>query len=318
MRTFVVALVASVAAGVAMPVPAQADPSVADQHQLLPLYVYPSWWDGGNAWIQACAGSNPSGDGSTMIANLGSDSAGNPGGGASTAYNIDLGTVVAYCAERGNDVVGYVDTDYGTRPLADVYADIDAWYARYDGTTDIYDIGTVDDPLGETAQISGIFLDQVSITPSGASVEPGRDIAAYYRAVHDHILAAAPADREQIVVNPGAPPVTNGTYAADWMLAAPTRIATTVVLFEGPVAGGAGWGWEDYVPPTWVRDYAATQFAMMFFGVPVEDVDTVCGYTRDNHAGNVAVTPYTITPTATPWNFWAGADYLAEIRRHCG
>ena len=60
-------------------------------------------------------------------------------------------------SDAGVGLAGYVSTKYGARPLADVTADIRAWYDQHSG------------------QISGIFLDEYAQQvhlPSTSSAQP--------------------------------------------------------------------------------------------------------------------------------------------------
>jgi hypothetical protein len=76
--------------------------------------------------------------------------------------------------EAGVRTVGYVDTDYGRRPIGEVVADVETWLARYD--------------------VRGVFLDQVA---------SGLDLLDQYA---DITVAARARGADYVVLNPGAVP----------------------------------------------------------------------------------------------------------------
>src|SRR3954469_15919892 len=88
---------------------------------LLPLYVYPA--DDPDAWSAVTR----HGSGLTTVVNVHN--------GPGDRYDPTYGYAIAALARAGVPRLGYVDLDYGRRPLADVEADIAAWsWYPVDGT----------------------------------------------------------------------------------------------------------------------------------------------------------------------------------------
>ena len=73
----------------------------------------------------------------------------NPASGPGVSANSDYTNRIAANNAAGIQSIGYVDTNYQTRPIADVMNDIDLWYSLYPG-------------------IQGIFFDRVSVVDSAA------------------------------------------------------------------------------------------------------------------------------------------------------
>jgi hypothetical protein len=159
-------VLAALLAGAA-PARAQATWDTSNQHQMVPAYLYPDWWNPGNGWYRMCDAMNVSGGPSTAIMN--------PSSGPGAAANADYQHVIDYCHARGQRVIGYVHSSYGARPLADVVADVDAMYAFYPA-------------------VDGIFVDEMSNEPS---------TLAYYRALRAHVQTKPGA--HVVVGNPGTP-----------------------------------------------------------------------------------------------------------------
>lgn len=158
----------------------------AEQHLrvLVPAYFYPvpgSPWDR----LIATSESNP-----TLVWAIG-----NPGSGPGAA--IDPTYVATFTAfQRSGRLLGYVYTSYGARPLVDVFADIDTWYAWY--------------------APDGIFVDEMDNVPLAHE--------SYYRAIFQHVAAAHP--KAAVVGNPGT------TSTLDYLDGAFGRCASTLCLFE--------------------------------------------------------------------------------------
>ena len=114
---------------------------------LIPMYIYPSYFDeGGGAWQQvqsACPAA------SIVIANVAS--------GPGTSVNDDFTAQIPLAQAAGLTVLGYVPTNYGATSAATVEGQVDDWYEWYN--------------------VDGIFFDE-------ASTSPGAD-QAYYQQIHD-------------------------------------------------------------------------------------------------------------------------------------
>lgn len=292
--------------GVAIPLSgtaAQADWDVDDQHQIIPMYIYPDWWNSPNNWTYACQNANDSDIGSTFIAN--------PANGPGGSRNTDYAQIIEVCHDAGQNVIGYVDTSYGAVPLATVKADIDDWYDYYDGdNTGVYDLGD----SGSDSHIDGIFIDQMNNFPS-STVTSGDNVTAavYYREIFEYIKLAGGSTYDDVVGNPGA------TASTDWQLddtgLNPTQVADELVVFEGTAAQ-----YDLYTPETWVGDYPASDIAMLVYDVDQGDIDDVCAKLQTDNAGLVEVTQHVITPSppSTPWNFFQGTSYWTDFRSYCG
>lgn len=174
---------------------AQAAWGTDNQHQLVPAYFYPNWWNTSNDWYRMCDAMNTTGGASTAVMN--------PDGGPGAGANPDYAQALAHCHAVGQRVVGYVHTSYGSRPLADVGADIDAFYASYPG-------------------IDGILVDEMSTDPATRS---------YYQGVYASIRGKPGV--HQVVGNPGA------AASTAWQLNTP--VADIVLVFEGTAAQYLRW-----------------------------------------------------------------------------
>lgn len=136
----------------------QAASSVSCQRLSIPAYFYP-----GPLWDQAIAGSPIVGI-MTM----------NPASGPGAASNPDYVAAVKKAQSAIIRVIGYVHTSYGTRPLADVEAEIDKYKAWY--------------------HVNGIFVDEVSSN--------ARDLP-YYQKLAYYIRAT---NVRLVMLNPGTVP----------------------------------------------------------------------------------------------------------------
>src|SRR4051812_25332655 len=111
--------------------PLTASPAAAEEiTALVPAYFYPTWWRG-SPWddLNAAASRIPI----EAIMNPASG----PGPGANPDYRVAVGALQA----SGGRVIGYVPTGYGSRPAAEVIADVRAYLQWYD--------------------VDGIFLDEM-------------------------------------------------------------------------------------------------------------------------------------------------------------
>jgi hypothetical protein len=160
-----VLILACLAVAVLVPDPARAAWGIGNQHQLVPAYFYPDWWNTPNNWTRMCDAMNRSGGPSTAVMN--------PNSGPGAAANPDYAGAIAGCHARGQRVIGYVHTSYGARALATVASEIDAFYAFYPG-------------------IDGIFLDEMSTDPARRS---------YYSSLYRYVRTKP--GPHAVVGNPG-------------------------------------------------------------------------------------------------------------------
>lgn len=160
------------------------------QALLVPAYIYPTL----AGWTQYVNGAPAT---QIMVANVNSG----PGTSVNSDYTTAIAQARAVDAQVANygsglygsglyssqarsspiQVVGYVHTSFGARPLADVEADIDSWYSFY--------------------TIDGIFVDEVQGDAPNLS---------YYRTLFNYIKAKTP-QRNVVVLNPGTLPLEDYT-----------------------------------------------------------------------------------------------------------
>lgn len=195
--------------------------TTTDQRTLVPGYFPPNWWAGfpASQWDLFAEYAQHGQDGAGSIAVM------NPASGPGTAVNSDWTAVSNKARACGHRVLGYVDTNYATRPLGDVTADIDRYYAWYG--------------------VDGVFLDRFF---------NGSDSAK--RSYCQTVYAAARAKAAPVLVvgNPGA------ADATDWQLKAATKAADLLCVFEGTQATYATWS-----PPAWTASYPASAFAHLVY-----------------------------------------------------
>jgi hypothetical protein len=219
-----------------------APPTVNNQHQLVPAYFYPS--QANKKWEQMCDRLNTRGGSSIAVMNPGNG----PGTGA--AANADYTRVIRYCHGKAQKVIGYVYTDYGARPIAQVKADVDKYYRLY--------------------KVDGIFLDEMSNRATG----PIKD---YYRNLYTYIKAKT-AGTEIVVGNPGA------AAATAWQLGT-ARVADILVIFEGTAEKYRTW-----THPSWVKYQPSTSFSHLVYAANDPGFLSVCQLSVLRYAGYLYVT----------------------------
>lgn len=302
---------------------AHASWTTSNQHQTVPVYAYPSWWDANSFWRDVLDNSNATNIGSTVIANLGVNSQGVSGGGPGTSYNSDLATTLGYAHDKGHNAVGYVDTNYGQRSLADVKADIDAWYSRYTqspaSVTDLTATGSIfpDNAESPDSRIDGIFLDQVLLNaadtaPAGSGATA--NAAGYYRDIYLYVKNGSHGDFDDVRANPGQTPST------DWMLhdyGTATQIADEVMVFEGPKSSTNNNppNFDNYAMPSWMSSYPASDFDFLVHATASSDIAAVCTKSKTVRAGSAYITDQAMP---NPWSVSPGDTYYASIRSNCG
>jgi hypothetical protein len=151
--------------------------------ELVPAYFAPE--GSPDPWHTMCEQESP---GSTAIVN--------PNNGPVKREAKSYLAVMAYCHERGENVIGYVYTRYGRRSLRKVEKAISDYYSWY-------------------PTIQGIFLDEMAEQPSPK-------IEAYYQALDSDVHARGGL----VVGNPG------DTASTAWQLGD----VDVVVTFEGSAA----------------------------------------------------------------------------------
>jgi hypothetical protein len=156
-------------------VDARSDGSTIDagfaQKIALAMYVDPS----DPAWAQA-----------KMAAPTVSLLIANPNSGPGTTVDASYTQAIAAAHAVGQIVVGYVHTSYGARPIAQVEADVDTWYALY-------------------PSVDGIFSDETSTDPT--------NVTPYYKPIYDYVKAKSGA--RVVVINPGTATSESYMQASD-------------------------------------------------------------------------------------------------------
>ncbi len=110
--------------------------AASNQSVLVPAYSYPKTWTTDLYW-----------DGLIQAGNKAPFIIVNPASGPGTTVKSDYITAMTRAKNAGTKMIGYVRTGYQTKPLNDVFAEIDAWYAMYG------------------SYISGIFFDEITDSP---------------------------------------------------------------------------------------------------------------------------------------------------------
>ncbi|MHB8595721.1 MAG: spherulation-specific family 4 protein [Ktedonobacteraceae bacterium] len=169
---------------------------VSNQHQGVPAYFYPHTGNPSNAWNRMCATMNAQQGPSTAVMN--------PDSGPGTAKNADYVNAIQSCHSHGQQVIGYVHTSYGQRPLATVESEVSEYYQWY--------------------QVDGIFVDEMSNDSS---------TAAYYHALYQSIHAQGGSQAALVVGNPGA------AASSAWQLT--QQAADELLIFEGSAKASTSW-----------------------------------------------------------------------------
>ena len=131
---------------------------------LLPLYIYPNWYDKNNyAWKQVITAAKKV----SIVAII------NPNSGPNNAPpNTDYQQGIKDLRQAGIEIVGYVPSNYSNRDIQAVKADIDL-YTKY-------------------FQVDGIFIDEAA-----SSIEK----AIYYQKLYQYIKSKSTS--YNVIINPG-------------------------------------------------------------------------------------------------------------------
>jgi hypothetical protein len=195
---------------------------------LVPAYFYP----GGSTltyWDQL--------DQSAQTINL--DVIVNPASGPGTTTDPNyLSAIENLNATAHGKVFGYISSDFGSRPLADVESDIQAYLNLYGN------------------RFAGFFIDQMSILPSTLS---------YYQSIYHYIKGLGPS--YTVIGNPGNP-FLNGVSPNSFL-----STANVLNIFEGPnIAPSPGAAGFDAYPYglNWFLSYPSDRFSNVVFDVPAD------------------------------------------------
>jgi hypothetical protein len=218
--------------------------TAVDQHQLVPAYFWPEGSNATNPWHILCR---------TMRS--GSIAIVDPNVGPGVRQLPNFTDALSYCHRREQKVIGYVSTDYATRPLAQTLSDIDKYYRWYD--------------------VDGIFLDEMSNFPAGPAAD-GLTIGGYYQRVYQHIKAKTGRGR-YVVGNPGAP------AASAWQLTRP--VADKIVVFEDTASV-----YLSRTPPDWVLRRPANQIGALVKSASASQRHQICVTMRARNEAWIDVT----------------------------
>jgi hypothetical protein len=131
---------------------------------LVPAYIYPGG-EGRKDWQRLI-------DASSKVEIV---AIANPNSGPGTGRNLDYAAIFTEASEHGIKLVGYVSTDYGKRPQAEIKNDVDAWARFY-------------------PQLRGFFFDQ---QPSESQH------AAHFAELREFVKQRIPDPL--VITNPGVP-----------------------------------------------------------------------------------------------------------------
>ncbi|MGO9754102.1 MAG: spherulation-specific family 4 protein [Solirubrobacteraceae bacterium] len=258
--------------------------TVQHRDELIPLYDSSADPSFASDWQNACAQSYGGHGGSYVIADP------QPGAGPGPEPLQAFSSVITNCYQYGRaSVLGYVDTDYGSRSIKAIETDINAWYSYYPG------------------EIAGIFFDRVSDTVPLTTTSNKvfyQTLASY---VHQH-----EGDNDEVVLNFGANP------SSDWMLSgSDAKNADIVVTFEGSYNDPGGNPYTAWTQANWEKSYPASDFAALIYDAanPTYALPTsymsACASLASQHLGYVYVgTWYDTLPPF--WSSPVGSSFLNE------
>jgi hypothetical protein len=177
----------------------------------------------------------------------------------------------------GKKVIGYVSTSYSARPLADVMADIDSYYAWYvDGSGN---------PI-----IDGIFVDETQMHWPELNLAAWQADHAYYTAVQDAVRTRQAT--AFVVVNPG---VEQHASIAD--------VGDVVINFESSSTDFTTWS-----PPPWQADLPPSRSCGLVYGVASNQFASVINRGKSYNLGWIYVTgdtldnPWDTLPPTSSWS----------------
>lgn len=235
-------------------------PAPARLEVLVPAYFYPS---AGSPWDLLASGAAAF-PGLSITAIL------NPSNGEFTTADVNYARAATQFVAAGGKVIGYVHSNYGTRALSAVQADIDN-YLR------LYGRGIV----------SGIFVDEMSSDP--------RQLP-YYQTLFNYIKAQGSALR--VVGNPGAVP--DAAYAA---------VADVLVTFEGQRGAFSSYDPRSSTESSWVYGRPNSTLSALGHNVPscaAMQEAVVAAATARYNVGLVFFTSREYDPVTGTGNPWAG------------
>jgi hypothetical protein len=239
---------------------------------LYPLYSYPNWYDTQTYLWDEIADAADQVDITAII---------NPsnGPGGSGDPNADYLYGLSDLAAGGVNMMGYVFTDYGNRPIADVKADIDKYYTDY-----VFSAGL---------PFSGVFFDEAA---SGAD----QALEDYYGELYAY--AKSYAEFDTVVLN-------HGINASESY----TQYADINIVYEGSYTN-----WLDYDPDAYLPDYSADQFgAFVHSTSSASDMENAIDLAVDRGIDNLLITnDMLVNPWDTLPEYWdQEIDKIAAVNQ---
>lgn len=234
---------------------------------LYPLYSYPNWYDPQTYIWDDIANANHQVDITAII---------NPANGPDN-LNTDYLYGLSDLTGGGVNLLGYVFTDYGTRPLAEVKADIDKYYMDY--------------VVSAGVDVSGIFFDEAATASDQALVDYYAELYAYAKTL---------TGCKTVVLNHGIN--TSEVY---------TQYSDINIIYEDSYAN-----WLDYDPDAYLPDYAADQFgALVHSTSSAADMYNAIDLALARGIGSLFVTDdLLLNPWDSLPSYWSlEVDHLASI-----
>ncbi len=192
---------------------------------------------------------------------------------------------------KGIKLLGYVSTNYGNRPIADVERDIASWKAMWPG-------------------ITGIFLDEQA-TGTDANPHAAMQALPYYEAIRQYVLqqfgpTLNSVSDPRVVTNPGNVGNLPNDLQAYLGSGSTVTVADIMDIYEDSNLSG-------YTPPSWVKGYASGRFSILLYGQPSLSAFKAA---VNDHAGNVYVT--SLTEDQDPWsgltpNWASEVDVISQL-----
>ena len=248
--------------------------------QFVPLYSFPQFTDGSRTqlagWWRTLVDSATAADPLLVVINPQNGTA-DPTPGSGSDYGVYLDALRLLRANPNIQVLGYVYSQWGSRPLNEIRQNLD-WYEQYYKTA------------GGASLIDGIFVDEMATDAAAVS---------FYQSLAADIRARTGLNGRYILANPGTLPAASLLSSS---------VANGVVIYEN-VESPTGFGdlaLRDLAVPT--VDGGIVEYAVIVHGVPAaSDRDRVIRSTRLKGVDYVYVTDDTLDPNPfdTPPGFAA-------------
>ncbi len=182
---------------------------------------------------------------------------------------------ISEASERGLNPLGYVGTRGGTRPIEEVKAEIDSWYAHSD--------------------VKGIYLGD-SGNHNGSGYATDAQSEAYFKDIGNYIKSKG-----------GLAAINGG--------ATPNRDYMDTFDIQGTYEGYADSYGDQQRSADWQGDYSPDRFAAMLVGVQQSDIARAEYMARANHNGYIFIAPDYGIPGTRSNSYWNEViDQLDGVR----